>query len=440
MTDQERQGDPGWTRIQNIKKGRDLPSWDNQKKDYTRPWTEEDLDMTKQFIIGLETELIDHDQIKCQIRRKRDWPVTEWDDDEYLDQNWPQPEAWLRMIRIWKRALWSKFLSVMSIELKKLTVGVTERVPHRKRHQRDLDPKSSGVDKDIVAWIFEAALVKAAHGHDLLKEGILWTSCKIRNVTMSSNGRTATIDAKVVFTFPCFLTHFAVGPWDTWIRGALWNMVDPRPGQGGSTGLPAPYSQPGKHSWNLTEDSVKLHLKDMFFAVQRERETRRWNRSYRQFWPQWTLSQRPWSKELPVALKYAQDKQTPRREAGLFQAWQDDPPADDRLEESRRNRIKEIDNWVGQLKQESESMQAQFIAVDDGDQDVRDLYDLSQRKTWSWITTLLSMKLSTKEQRPQLNYPNLTDLLANAMRDSDRLICAQQEDLRQKIAKRQEQA
>ena len=200
MTDQEKREDPGWVRIQDIKKGREIPYWDDQKKDFTRAWTDEDFDMTKEFVLALETELIDHDEVKCRLRRERGWPVTDWDDDWYLDKHWPEKDKWLHMIRIWKRALWSRFLGVMSIDLKEFTVGVTDRVPYKQRFKKV--PKSSGVDRDLVAWIFEAALVKAAHGHDLMKEGIVWTSCKVHHVGISSDGKTATINAMVVFIFP----------------------------------------------------------------------------------------------------------------------------------------------------------------------------------------------------------------------------------------------
>ena len=127
-TEKEMQEDPGWARINDIKKGKELPGWDDEQKDFVRAWTDEDFDMVKQLIINVEAELIDHDEVKSQVRRGRHWPPTDWDDDWYLDKYWPTKDSWLRMIQIWKRALWSKFVGVMSIDLNGFIVGVTDRV------------------------------------------------------------------------------------------------------------------------------------------------------------------------------------------------------------------------------------------------------------------------------------------------------------------------
>ena len=80
-TEKEMQEDPGWARINDIKKGKEFPVWDDEQKDFVRAWTDEDFDMVKQLIINVETELIDHDEVKSQVRQGRHWPPTEWDDD-----------------------------------------------------------------------------------------------------------------------------------------------------------------------------------------------------------------------------------------------------------------------------------------------------------------------------------------------------------------------
>ena len=441
MTEEEVKEDPGWAKIQEIKqKGqkygtRELPCWDIQKKDYMRAWTAEDFDMTKQYFMALEAELIDHDQIKSQVRRGRNWPATEWDDRCYLDQHWPDKDRWLTMIRIWKRALWSRFLGVISFELKDFNVGVTVRAPYKTRRCPD-PPNSSGVDQDIVAWVIETALVDAAHGHDLLKEGILWTSCKIHKVDLDSDGKTARIDAMVSIVYPYFLTHLAVGPWDLWLKGALRELDDPR------VWIPGGhyYTDPMKYSSALKEDFLRKYMRDLFRTVQEVREARKWKKTYGLYWPQWSLIQKLWGKELAADLKEAPQRETAKREAGLFHAWLWDPPVDERLEESRQTRIKDIDNLVRQLSQEIESTRLQFADAGIGDPDTCDLYMLELKRIWGWVTTLQSLKVTAIEEKPRWEYPDLMEVVIKDRKQEDRLIYARQEELRQKINLRKEQA
>ena len=389
------------------------------------------MDLVNQVIANTEKEWIKHDEIMNWLRGKRGtWPEDYWEDAQYLGENWPDDQRWLMPNAIWKRNGDALALGTTHLNVQGWTVGTCDKIVNGK-------VKAKSVDKEIVAWAMEDFLIKNSEPTDMMKEGILHTTCFLKRWDFSEDGKKVELDLDLMIRFPSYLGYKAEQIWHKRVLKMMKANQTPDDIDKQLQEVP----EPGE-AWP-SDKLIKTKLIELYHLIKRTRTEELGNRKSSKEWvPGWTVVQWPWpgrgSHRWNLDSKGCQLQQVARRKNHLYRAWSRDPPPH-MWEWRKHSRIKEIDQWINHYVADLERLKVAKMGVEPTDFEKTQLYLLEEEKTQNWVAAMQSLKQHTLEEEAKEDYPNLMTVVADVMRPKDRVIVAQIEKARKALREKEEE-